>query len=230
MLIHRRIPRDLRSSNAFQESADQAFTLIELLTVIAIVAILAGILIPTIGRVRRNAQESQSISNARQLVSTMLVYANDNQGKLPPISGESPYYIWTDFIFPYTELTWGEYYMFNGERPNGIFEDPANDAVVSGGARSHFGANDNIIRYGYTDGLPMVKVVNPARTLAIMDSAQPDGEYCSRGVNSWNPDYHAFPHSGKATMVFLDGHAESRTAEELPLDAYDYPWAYDPSL
>lgn len=44
------------------------FTLIELLTVIAIIGILAGILIPTIGVVRKNASKATAASNVRQIV------------------------------------------------------------------------------------------------------------------------------------------------------------------
>lgn len=43
------------------------FTLIELLTVIAIIGILAGILIPTIGLVRKNASKAKSSSELRQI-------------------------------------------------------------------------------------------------------------------------------------------------------------------
>jgi prepilin-type N-terminal cleavage/methylation domain-containing protein len=45
----------------------QAFTLIELLTVIAIIGILASILIPTVGRVREAARRSVDASNIRQI-------------------------------------------------------------------------------------------------------------------------------------------------------------------
>ena len=43
------------------------FTLIELLTVIAIIGILAGILIPTIGLVRKNAAKTKAASDLRQI-------------------------------------------------------------------------------------------------------------------------------------------------------------------
>lgn len=44
-----------------------AFTLIELLTVIAIIGILAAILIPVVSRVRQSARESVGLSNLRQI-------------------------------------------------------------------------------------------------------------------------------------------------------------------
>ena len=60
-----------------------AFTLIELLTVIAIIGILAAILIPTVGKVRSTAQSARCISNLRQIGQQILAYANDSKGNLP---------------------------------------------------------------------------------------------------------------------------------------------------
>lgn len=62
----------------------RAFTLIELLTVIAIIGILAAILIPVVGAVRARARQSVCASNLRQIGSAMLLFAGDNQQRLPP--------------------------------------------------------------------------------------------------------------------------------------------------
>ena len=56
------------------------FTLIELLTVIAIIAILGAILIPSIGKVRARAKETSKLSNYRQFFIANTMYAADNNG------------------------------------------------------------------------------------------------------------------------------------------------------
>ncbi|AHF91863.1 N-terminal cleavage protein [Opitutaceae bacterium TAV5] len=60
-----------------------AFTLVELLVVIAIIGILAGILIPVVGKVRISARTSQCKSNLRQIGVGIHLYINDNKGSFP---------------------------------------------------------------------------------------------------------------------------------------------------
>lgn len=59
------------------------FTLIELLTVVAIIGILAAILIPTVGKVRETARRTVDASNLRQIGQGALIFANENNDKLP---------------------------------------------------------------------------------------------------------------------------------------------------
>jgi prepilin-type N-terminal cleavage/methylation domain-containing protein len=67
----------------------KAFTLIELLTVIAVIAILASILIPSVISVRERAQASKAISNIRQIGNAALLYSNENKGKVPGRGNDS---------------------------------------------------------------------------------------------------------------------------------------------
>ncbi len=62
------------------------FTLVELLVVITIIAILAGILIPTIGAAFRRAEESTARQETRMIVTAIQIYQNTYH-KLPIPSG-----------------------------------------------------------------------------------------------------------------------------------------------
>ncbi len=61
----------------------QAFTLVELLTVVGIVAVLIAILLPALAGARRMARRVQCAGNMRQICVALLGYANDNGGKFP---------------------------------------------------------------------------------------------------------------------------------------------------
>ncbi len=62
----------------------QAFTLIELLVAIAVIAILAGLLLPALARARETGRRVQCASNLRQLNIAASIYGADFQGLLPP--------------------------------------------------------------------------------------------------------------------------------------------------
>ena len=61
----------------------KSFTLVELLVVVAIIAVLVGLLTPAIAGARERTRRVKCVSNLRQIGLGMKMYATDNNGDFP---------------------------------------------------------------------------------------------------------------------------------------------------
>jgi prepilin-type N-terminal cleavage/methylation domain-containing protein/prepilin-type processing-associated H-X9-DG protein len=186
------------------------FTLIELLAVTAIVAILAGILFPTLARCRRAAQQRVCVSNLRQIGMGLRMYMQDYDGTFPmgaypqPPSPIAWHVSWHDELMNYLG---GRELLFCPLAPSGV------------GYRFSYGCNPWVSSW-----------VSAARENQIEDSTRTvyatekqDGDWPAhppslRGTKHYQPL--AARHDGYLSVVFCDGHARS-----LPVEQADGPSA-----
>ncbi len=155
------------------------FTLVELLTVIAVIGVLVAILIPVVGRARSAARDASCVSNLRQLAQASLLFASENKGVLPPpqprpedwpgmtfFNQTNPR--WYDLVIPYIPNT----RQANSSAPT-ILRCPSETRE---NLFSHYGFNVSVnlghARAGgvaQNFGRPLNRVQNPARTFMIAD-------------------------------------------------------------
>lgn len=95
-------PRSDRSSSSPAASAvsprghrPHAFTLVELLVVIGIIAVLVAILLPTLSRARDQANTAKCLANLRQVGNAFVMYLNDNKGTMPFVEIDNSWKPWT---------------------------------------------------------------------------------------------------------------------------------------
>jgi prepilin-type N-terminal cleavage/methylation domain-containing protein/prepilin-type processing-associated H-X9-DG protein len=112
----------------------RAFTLLELLVVMALIAMLIGMLLPAVQKVREAAAKTQSQNNLKQLGLAFHAHEGDH-GHYPPgyqsnsgtaAADAGPGWGWSMFLLPYLEQG-NIYHQLRRDLP---FYDPANVAVV----------------------------------------------------------------------------------------------------
>jgi len=117
----------------------KGFTLIELLVVIAIIAVLMAILMPSLKRAREQARRTSCANQVRQQTLALLMYAQQNGGKMPLASFGGGEWLW-DLSYFATDAI-----IRNGGRKK-IFRCPSNQINTS---------HDNYWRYTEYNGSPM---------------------------------------------------------------------------
>ena len=100
------------------------FTLVELLVVIGIIALLISILLPALGRARRQANTVACLSNLRQLGTAYTLYITDNQNKGYLYTVADPLDHWPAMLAPY----YGQGKLF--ENPNSVPGDRVRDDII----------------------------------------------------------------------------------------------------
>lgn len=223
----------------------RAFTLIELLTVIAIIGILAAIIIPTVGAVRNSARSANCTSNLRQIASAVLISVNDNRGLLPgrrsAITGNYAGGVQRAIADPLAE-TKGKPALAANQRDfylsyliqsytgtADIWQSPRNQAAWDA---SNLGATyvchnssqtvNNTIPthfFGSSDN-PKPRTINQ-----ITASVSPSKLWMVSTIDRYNHPIAEFNSSnvqpalsGKRNYVFFDGHVETRPMTNLPLN------------
>lgn len=180
------------------------FTLIEMLVVIAIIAILASLLMPTLMRSLEIARTTSCASNMKQCNVAMMLYVDDYYGMLPPaattISGT-----FVDW-FPQVAVTW---YSGTGQSQTSA---AFGDIVRCTNKRNIYGFNasgTNSI-YGlfpWNKSFTLTSVTNASKVIMFADRSYVRGERWFRN----DVRYLALAHMSGLNLLKLAGSVEYRS-------------------
>ena len=189
----------VRRADSDHPSNALAFTLVELLTVIAIIGILAALLIPTVGSVLDSATRSQAASNIRQIALAYATYANSGSNpRTIPLTVKDPYQ-WAAILAEKVNLNDASLYF--------IGSDPAvanlTDLPKMVGTFNEQGRLIKNHLIGTPVSWTLAVGISPRAPVSITPLAW------TRGLNSngyWDPDS---PWEGAGGhIVYLDGHIQ----------------------
>ncbi len=173
-----------------------AFTLIELLIVISIIALLIGLLLPALSQARKSARAGACLANLRQYGIAFSLYTLDYQ-KLPHEDDKDPEVIcWFDAVMPYM----GTSRDFVSPIQVCPEVDQLAPAFIKGYRfNSKLESNSNPF-------LDPDRILAAERTIILFDA-----EYTGEGISFKGRDKKVhYRHPGGANLLLADWHAESQ--------------------
>ena len=190
----------------------EGFTLVELLVVLAIIALLAALLFPVFAAARAKAHQTSCLNNLKQIELAVMMYVSDHNGTYPPACHTDGSYsvFWQSLVLPYIQSM--TIFVCPGD-PN-----PFSTGVGNLVAASSYGRNF------YVSGLSDTSMTRPAECLAAIDARQPI--VAQRSNIAAEADF--CPHRGGCNLAYLDGHGARRqwTAIPDPTDIGSAPRAF----
>jgi len=186
------------------------FTLVELLVVITLIGILAGLLVPSLARAKSRARSIGCLGNLKQWGLATCLYASDNQDFLPPDGTPNPgerstnvgWYIQLPQVLglpAYHDQAWRTNAAVNPGRS--VWICPSNPRRSNGRNLFHYCLNERVNGTAGND--------QPVRLSAIPQTAALVWLFDSKNlpaVGYWGY-VHTNLHSAGAQFLFLDGHA-----------------------
>ena len=215
-----------------------AFTLLELLVVVAVIGLLAALLLPVLGQAKQKAQGTECLSNLRQLHLGWSLFISEHDGALPPIddtpeagkNAEHPSWVagWlrtanesgdksdgTNSALlvaqPYTQFGSIGAYVKNPD----VYRCPGDhsDRVRSMAMNSYMNGFGAWQASDYVTYRTETEIRNPSHTWVLIDERQDsinDGYFAVDMTTHYSMlDYPASYHAGSGNLTFADGHAES---------------------
>ena len=186
--------------------ASRGFTLVELLVIILLIGLIAGLVLPSLAKTRQKAAAQQSLNYGRSIGEAFHNYAKDNAGSLVPVNlsqlGRREKVDWTELLSEYGDYSRVHQVRFGIGYNHQLSQLLSMDSICNPTMTVAFGDTGEIENPGEANPDKWREVLRKLKNKRALVFETPGGKGWKTSSNRM-----VNRHRGRSSVIFADGRA-----------------------